>query len=238
MGEKVQSIAMDVTVTKNGDGKNEGAVWKQGEDNPDWNLAILNSSNLDYVSNMSQTTGSHLIYSFYRRAMKSFDDGYPIALGQIFHQVQEVLGRTHQLPTYLWNNGTENIELRKNKLKIAHSNHEMLVEMIEPKENAKIELQQSDGKTVQSHKIEIDDELIQITESEHANDNGLDKDLTKVNALCLDLNEQRLERAMNDIDEVDNEGNDIEIEMHMTDNDQIISPGSPQSIQYGVSTKL
>merc|ERR1712228_66513 len=112
-----------------------------------WNLAILNSSNLDYVSNMNKNTGSHLIYSFYLRAIKCLDQGLPIFLGQIFNEVQTVLGRTHQLPVYSWNNGTENVVLEKNQineLPTVQSDEEMLVEMVENKKNNELVVEEGD----------------------------------------------------------------------------------------------
>merc|ERR1712228_715686 len=62
--ETAQSVET-VTVTK-GDGEigDKDSLWKRGDDNTDWLLAVINSSNPDYVSGMNAKNGSHLIFSF------------------------------------------------------------------------------------------------------------------------------------------------------------------------------
>merc|ERR1712228_1141398 len=135
-----------VTVTK-GDGEigDKDSLWKRGDDNTDWLLAVINSSNPDYVSGMNAKNGSHLIFSFYVDAIQCLDNHHSIYLGQIFNKIQQELGKVAQLPVYLWNNGTEHIKLKKNKMQIAQSNEEMMVEMIETQGNDDLILEEGDG---------------------------------------------------------------------------------------------
>merc|ERR1712228_896926 len=108
-----------VTVTKGDgeDGNKSDSLWRRGDDNTDWLLAVINSSNPDYVSGMNAKNGSHLIFSFYLHAIQCLDMNRSIYLGQIFHKIQQELGKFAQLPVYSWNNGTEHIKLKKNKKK-------------------------------------------------------------------------------------------------------------------------
>ena len=114
-------------ITKgDGDDKENKAVWKYGDNNTDWKLAVLNSSNLDYQSFLDTRFGSKMIYGFYSRAMACLDKGRSVYLGEIFGEIQLELGKTHQLPTFTWNNNTDHVVLKRNSKKVPNVETEMV----------------------------------------------------------------------------------------------------------------
>jgi len=120
-----------VEYAKIDDDENDGEEWIAGDENPDWKLAILNSSNLDYQSWLSNDVGSYMIHWFYKRAMERLESGKAVYLGEIFDEIQADLGKTHQLPTFTFNNGTRWVKLEKNKVGLDEAKMKTNEEMIE-----------------------------------------------------------------------------------------------------------
>merc|ERR1712129_340912 len=79
----------------------------------DFNLAILNSSNLDYTSWINNVDGSYLIFNFCKKANECLDAAKDVVLSDIFYEIQDELAQDKQLPVYSWNNDTRNIKLVK-----------------------------------------------------------------------------------------------------------------------------
>eukprot|EP01084_Bolivina_argentea_P094502 169890_1 len=98
------------------DTEDEG-MWERGTQNPDHKLAELHAANQDFQSRLNSRIGSYLIHSFVEKTkigLQKNSKDMPF-LGEIFGEIQTDLEKSTQLPIYTWNNGTENIRLRKNK---------------------------------------------------------------------------------------------------------------------------
>merc|ERR1712129_395035 len=91
--------------------------WRKEDENTDFNLAILNSSNLDYTSWMNNVDGSYLIFNFCKKANECLDAAKDVVLSDIFYEIQNELAHDKQLPVYSWNNDTRNIKFVKESKK-------------------------------------------------------------------------------------------------------------------------
>merc|ERR1712204_97520 len=91
--------------------------WRKEDENTDFNLAILNSSNLDYTSWMNNVDGSYLIFNFCKKANECLDAAKDVVLSDIFYEIQDELAHDKQLPVYSWNNDTRNIKFVKESKK-------------------------------------------------------------------------------------------------------------------------
>jgi len=87
--------------------------WRKEDENTDFNLAILNSSNLDYTSWMNSVDGSYLIFNFCKKANECLDAAKDVVLSDIFYEIQDELAHDKQLPVYSFNNDTRNVKLVK-----------------------------------------------------------------------------------------------------------------------------
>ena len=91
------------------------AVWAHNTEHPDYQLAELNASRWGFQSKLNTGSGSYLISGFVERAEKELAaKGYVPRIGAMFKEIQDELRlRNKQLPSYIWNNNTENIQLYK-----------------------------------------------------------------------------------------------------------------------------
>ena len=125
--------------SKNNHRKNDSVspeLWQRGIRNPDFKLGMLicfarypiccicvflitllatiNAANKDFQSFMNSITGSYLINMFVEKTEKGLQSRKMPFIGEIFHEIQEELGESKQLPEFKWNNGTENIRFNVN----------------------------------------------------------------------------------------------------------------------------
>merc|ERR1719486_657357 len=89
------------------------AEWAYNTNHPDYQLAVLNASTWGFQSKLNTGSGSYLISGFVDKAEKELaSKGYVPRIGGLFKQIQDELrSRNKQLPLYIWNNNTENIQL-------------------------------------------------------------------------------------------------------------------------------
>merc|ERR1712129_279070 len=91
-------------------------LWKHGDLNPDYRLAVLNTANEGFQSKMNADVGSYVIHGFWRRATALLKEkGEVPRLGKIFKEIQYDLGKWKQFPVFNWNNDTANVVLKKRK---------------------------------------------------------------------------------------------------------------------------
>merc|ERR1719491_2775293 len=91
-------------------------LWKHGDLNPDYRLAVLNAANEGFQSKMNSDVGSYVIHGFWRRAMALLkENGEVSRLGKIFSEIQKELGEWKQLPVFNWNHDTANVVLKRRK---------------------------------------------------------------------------------------------------------------------------
>ena len=125
--------------------------WIEGENNPDYRLALLEAANPGFQSKLRSDVGSYVIHSFYEKTLKSVKKNKRLFLHQIFDKVQDelhTLGKQH--PVYTWNDGTRYIRFKRNG-----SNNVQK----EDSENDEIEMIVFD-KHVQNRKEANDDEKV------------------------------------------------------------------------------
>merc|ERR1712154_309856 len=80
-------------------------IWKHGDLNPDYRLAVLNAANEGFQSKMNADVGSYVIHGFWRRATALIKEkGEVSRLGKIFKEIQYDLGEWKQFPVFNWNN--------------------------------------------------------------------------------------------------------------------------------------
>merc|ERR1719491_2485339 len=92
-------------------------LWKNGDLNPDYRLAVLNAANEGFQSKMNADVGSYVIHGFWRRAMALLKEkGEVPRLGKIFKEIQYDLGKWKQFPVFNWNHDTANVVLKRRKL--------------------------------------------------------------------------------------------------------------------------
>merc|ERR1712129_475743 len=127
--EKEQKAADDILVDEAEEEKKEAAkpkhfangsitdwLWKHGDLNPDYRLAVLNAANEGFQSKMNADVGSYVIYGFWRRATALLKEkGEVPRLGKIFSEIQKDLGEWKQLPVFEWNHDTANVVLKRRK---------------------------------------------------------------------------------------------------------------------------
>merc|ERR1711971_1504501 len=91
-------------------------LWKHGDLNPDYRLAVLNAANEGFQSKMNADVGSYVIHGFWKRAMPLLKEkGEVPRLGKIFKEIQYDLGEWKQFPDFKWNNDTANVVLKRRK---------------------------------------------------------------------------------------------------------------------------
>ena len=90
-------------------------LWAYNTEHPDYQLAELNASTWGFQSKHNTVSGSYLISGFVEKAEKELTSrGYVPHIGGLFKEVQdELMSRKKQLPYYIWNSNTENIQLFK-----------------------------------------------------------------------------------------------------------------------------
>merc|ERR1712129_519670 len=127
--EKEQKAADDILVDEAEEEKKEAAkpkhfangsitdwLWKHGDLNPDYRLAVLHGANEGFQSKMNADVGSYVIHGFWRRATALLKEkGEVPRLGKIFKEIQYDLGKWKQFPVFNWNNDTANVVLKRRK---------------------------------------------------------------------------------------------------------------------------
>eukprot|EP01084_Bolivina_argentea_P256425 431729_1 len=107
--------------------------WCSGDDNPDYMLARVSSSNHGFMSKIDKIVGSYLIYGFYQKYTANLDDNQGLFIHEIFDQIQEELHHDgKQLMECVWNNDTRYIKFceRKNTTHKKRSEKYMEVETL------------------------------------------------------------------------------------------------------------
>merc|ERR1712013_508148 len=106
--EPAPAPALDITLSSE-------AMWAQGTEPPDFQLALLFASTWGFQSKLNVKSGSYLISGFVDKAERELKaKGYVPRIGALFGEIQEELRkRKKQLPIYIWNNFTDNIQLYK-----------------------------------------------------------------------------------------------------------------------------
>eukprot|EP01084_Bolivina_argentea_P214558 364242_1 len=104
--------------------------WIEGQNNPDYLLAIVNASNPGFQSKMNTENGSYLINKFCEESLENLQHENGKFIHEIFENIQSELhqkGKQH--PTYEWNDATNYIRFKK---KIANKNHvsETAIELV------------------------------------------------------------------------------------------------------------
>eukprot|EP01084_Bolivina_argentea_P087850 158628_1 len=92
-----------------------GESWMVGEDNPDFNLAVIEAANPGFQSKLRNDIGSYLIYFFYKKMLDILQQNKRKYIYQTFDEIQDHLhkkGKQH--PTYIWNDNTRYIRFKKN----------------------------------------------------------------------------------------------------------------------------
>eukprot|EP01084_Bolivina_argentea_P083749 151619_1 len=93
----------------------DGELWKRGELNPDFNLAMLYGANKGFQARGTSHGGSYFTNAFVHKLMNGLKQRNVPSIGEVFQSVQDRLGAIKQFPVASWNNGTENIRFMVNK---------------------------------------------------------------------------------------------------------------------------
>eukprot|EP01083_Nonionella_stella_P145282 454965_1 len=89
-------------------------LWVEGDNNPDYRLAMIEAANYGFQSKLLTNTGSYMIHSFYEKTMKVLTQNKRTFLDEIFEEIQDELHQEgKQLPTYTWNNHTQYIRFQR-----------------------------------------------------------------------------------------------------------------------------
>eukprot|EP01084_Bolivina_argentea_P176365 305223_1 len=113
---------LQLQISNNEQGKNQhnnkslnDILWQRGTLNPDTKLAIIHAANKDFQAKMASNKGSYLIEAFVTNTIKGLQQKQVPFIGEIFKEIQETLGENIQLPTFTWNNKTDDIRFNINK---------------------------------------------------------------------------------------------------------------------------
>ena len=93
-------------------------IWYLNEPNPDYKLAVINSSNKGFMSQMRSKSGSYLIEKFTEKMMDNVcSKGNKYFLFQVVHEIQQELHDSNiQLIEAKYNNKLEYIKMDKKEI--------------------------------------------------------------------------------------------------------------------------
>eukprot|EP01084_Bolivina_argentea_P190810 327787_1 len=105
-------------------------VWHGNDENPDYNLATIYSSNLGFQSKMNRNNGSYLIDLFVNKIRSGLQtkDSNQLFLRDICSEIQNEL-KHKQLPVFTFNNNTEYITFIPNDVEPSIDENEALLEV-------------------------------------------------------------------------------------------------------------
>ena len=117
VGKDAEHMELNKIVSIEDITRQNSEVWMLGEDNPDYQLAVIMAANDGFQAKMSKETGSYVITQFIERLSDNYDNDNDKFLNDILHQVQDDLhNRGKQLPIMTFNNRTGFIKFEENKV--------------------------------------------------------------------------------------------------------------------------
>eukprot|EP01084_Bolivina_argentea_P297116 511802_1 len=82
------------------------ALWQRYTQNPDHKLATVHAANFGFQSKMNNVDGSYLINKFVSKTLEGLEEGIEKQpfLFEVLDEIQQELGQSKQLPTFMYNN--------------------------------------------------------------------------------------------------------------------------------------
>eukprot|EP01084_Bolivina_argentea_P076461 138579_1 len=134
--KRFKDTAKNVTASDIGDDH----LWIEGQQNPDYRLALIEAANFGFQSKLRSDIGSYVIHSFYEKTMDILKDNKRKFIHEIFKKIQQQLhDQGQQLIVCTWNTDTPYIRFKRASSGLKVNKSSTQIEMIHtpPKTNNK-----------------------------------------------------------------------------------------------------